>query len=661
MLTLLTFRPEFTAPWRGRSEFTQIALSKLTRKQIGEMIRRRAGRAVIPDVLVNRIVERTDGVPLFVEEFTTLILESGLLDRGVSTIESTVLNIIPPTLQDLLLARLDRMASNPDVVQIAAAVGREFPYLLLAAVCDIPEAQLTAELDKLVGAEVLFQKGRLPEARYIFKHALIQDAAYGALLKKKRQQFHQRIGFALEAKFPETARLQPEVLAHHFTEAGQTERAVRYWLAAGRRAVERSANVEATEHLSRGVSLISELPESPARDELELDLLTALSAPLMAVKGYTIPEVERMFFRARELCQRSAASGTLFLAVHGLYRYSVVRGKLTEARELADEAFALAEKLGDASLIVEGHRARALVTGFQGQFEECLHHASETVRLYDPERERSHAFVYGADPVTVAKIFAAWSDWFLGRPRAAVRTCDEILAQTARVGHAHSRAFALGFALATVHAFRRDWAAVSRWADETIRLATEHSFSFWPGWGQVLKGAAIGHQGSPLAGAGVIREWLARFAAVGVAMGRPFGLALLAELLLEAGDLTGAGRVVEEALEIETAHPGCYRAEVHRLHGRVLAATGGGSPGRSRVRNRHPHRPRAALADVGTARGRRPRRAAERSRPRADAARTTRRLRHGAGRDRDRETHRYACLKHLSTLCVAYGIHQAPP
>lgn len=574
VLTVVTFRPEFTAPWRGRSDFTQIALSKLTRKQIGEMVRRRAGKAV-PDLLVNRIVERTDGVPLFVEEFTTLIAESGLLEQSGPMADSAVLTLIPPTLQDLLLARLDRMASNPDVVQTAAAIGREFSYPLLAAVCELAEAQVRAEIEKLVRAEVLFQKGKLPDARFSFKHALIQDAAYGSLLKKKRQQIHQRIGLVLETQFPETARLQAEVLGHHFTEAGQPERAIGYWLAAGRRAVQRSANVEAVDQLSRGLKLISELPESPARDELELDLLTTLSAPLMAVKGYTIPEVERLFLRARELCQRIAASGPLFMAVHGLYRYSVVRGDLTTARELADEAFALAERLGDASLQVEGHRARALVTGFAGQFEECLHHAAETVRLYDPDRERTHAFIYGADPVTIANVFAAWSDWFMGRPRTAVRKCEAILAQTARLGHSHSRAFALGFALGTINAFRRDWAAVARWADETIQIANEHTFAFWPGWGQILKGAAIGHRGRPVEGAGVVREWLARFASVGVGMGRPFGLALLAELLLAAGDATGAERALEEALEIEAAHPGCYRAEVHRLLGRAVAATGG--------------------------------------------------------------------------------------
>jgi len=498
-----------------------------------------------------------------------LARESGLMD-GTST-DTALMAVIPPSLQDLLVARLDRMASNPEVVQIGAVIGREFPFPLLAEVCTLPPENLQAELDKLVRAEMLFQKGRGDDARYVFKHALIQDAAAGSLLKRKRQQVNLKIGSALEAKFPDVVERNPEILAHHFTEAGQTEPAIRYWLAAGRRGVERSANVEAIEQLTRGRTLLDELPHSVKRDELELELLTALSAPLMAVRGYTIPEVERMFGRARELSRQMAASLPLFQALHGLYRYSVVRGNLTGSQELAAESFALAQKLGDVSLLVEAHRAMALVNGFAGRFADSLHHAELAIKLYDRERERSHAFVYGADPVTIALIFTAWSNWFFGRPREAVARCEEVLAQTAKLGHAHSRAFALGFAPATIHAFRRDWKETERHADETIRIATEHSFSFWPGWGQILKGAAIGHRGQLDEGIAVIRDWLGRFGGVGVRMGRPFGLVLLTELLLKAGDRAEAWRVVSEALDVEQQQPGCYSAEVHRVAGNVLA------------------------------------------------------------------------------------------
>ncbi len=569
ILTVFTFRPEFKAPWQGRSEFIQIALGKLTRRQIAEMIRRRTGRDAVSDSLVNRIAERTDGVPLFVEEFTTLAQESGLMEGAAG--DTALMAVIPPTLQDLLVARLDRMASNPEVAQVGAVIGREFSFKLLADVCTLAPADLQVELDKLVRAEVLFPKGRGEDARYAFKHALIQDAAAGSLLKKKRQQVHLKIGGSLEAKFPEVVERNPEILAHHFTEAGQTEPAIRYWLAAGRRSVERSASVEAIEQLTRGHKLLEELPPSPRRDELELELLTALSAPLMAVRGYTIPEVERMFGRARELSRQMAASRPLFLALHGLYRYSIVRGNVVGSQELAGESYALAERLGDESLIVEAHRAKALVNGFAGRFADSLRHAELAMKLYDRERERSHAFVYGADPVTIAMIFSAWSHWFFGRPREAVARCEEVLAQTAKLGHAHSRAFALGFAPATIHAFRRDWAETERWADETVRLATEHSFSFWPGWGTILKGAAIGHRGRPDEGIALIRDWLGRFGGVGVRMGRPFGLVLLAELLLAVGDRADAARVMAEARDIEHDQPGCYSAEVQRVLGNVLA------------------------------------------------------------------------------------------
>ena len=272
MLTLLTFRPDFHAPWRSLSHLTQIALNRLTRKQIGEMMRRRLKRQDIPEAIVARLVDRTDGVPLFVEEFTSLLAEAGMLDRGPQVIatESSVLETIPTTLQDLVTARLDRLASDPEFVQLAATIGREFSYELIARTTALPDHEVEAELKKLIRAEILFPKGSPPRCTYYFKHALLQDAAYRSLLRKRRQDFHLKIAESLEQYFPEVVATQPELLARHFTGACDWQRGFTYWLNAGKRSQARYAAREAINSFSRGIELLTNLPESPERDMLEL-------------------------------------------------------------------------------------------------------------------------------------------------------------------------------------------------------------------------------------------------------------------------------------------------------------------------------------------------------------------------------------------------------
>ena len=285
VLSLLTFRPEFETPWKSKPHQTQIALNRLTKRQIGEMMRKRAHRQDIPETIVNQVVERTDGVPLFIEEFTSLIVESGILDRPLEDSGSALMqHVIPATLHDLLLARLDRMASNREVIQLAATIGREFSFALLLTAGTLPEAELRQELDKLVHAEILFQKGQGDAASYIFKHALLQDAAYRSMLSKKRQQCHRRIAESLETRFPDVVASQPDLLAQHFTEAAVTDKAIPYWLKAGQRSQEQSANLEAIQQFNRGLSLVMTQPESPQRDMQEMGFKLPLSAVLMGRK-----------------------------------------------------------------------------------------------------------------------------------------------------------------------------------------------------------------------------------------------------------------------------------------------------------------------------------------------------------------------------------------
>ena len=314
ILALLTFRPDFSPPWTGRSHCTQVTVHRLPRQQAVEVIRQVAHGKDLPPEVVEQIVARTDGVPLFVEELTKMVLESGLLQEREE--RYALLGPLPPlaipaTLHDSLMARLDRLATVKGLAQLVATLGREFSYALLQAVSPWDEGTVQRGLQQLVEAEFLYQRGLPPQATYLFKHALIQEAAYQSLLRSTRQQYHQRIAQVLEARFPEVVETQPELLAHHYTEAGLTDRAVDYWLRAGQRASERSANQEAISQLTTGLALLRSLPPTPARTQQELLLQTTLGPALMAVKGQAAPEVEHAYARARELCQQLGETPSL--------------------------------------------------------------------------------------------------------------------------------------------------------------------------------------------------------------------------------------------------------------------------------------------------------------------------------------------------------------
>lgn len=317
-LGIFTFRPEFETPWHSKPHQTQIALSRLTRRQIRDMMRQRLGSVELREVVVDQIAKRSDGIPLFIEEFTTLLKETDALSSA-NAAEAQLNLAIPASLQGLLMARLDRLQSDRSVVQLASVIGREFTFALLAAASDKDPIVLEKELALLVDAAILFQKGKIPGASYIFKHALIQDSAYNSLLKKGRQQMHERIATTLEVSFPEVANRQPELLAHHFTEAAQVNRAIPYWLKAGKKAQAVSANVEAISHLRRGLSLLATLEPSRERDELEFAFQTTLGPVLMAARGWSAPEVGEAIERARQLCGDIGSLSDQFFVLWGLW------------------------------------------------------------------------------------------------------------------------------------------------------------------------------------------------------------------------------------------------------------------------------------------------------------------------------------------------------
>jgi predicted ATPase len=343
------------------------------------------GNALPPEV-VEQVVAKTDGVPLFVEELTKMVLESGLLQERVERYElSGPLPplAIPTTLHDSLMARLDRLAAVKGLAQIGATLGREFAYDLLQAVSPWDEGMLHQGLHQLVAAEFLYQQGLPPQATYRFKHALIQDAAYQSLLRSTRQQYHQRIAQVLAAQFPETAETHPELLAHHYTEAGLNQQAVVYWQRAGQRALERSANLEAIEHLTRGLNVLKTLPDTPERAQQELDLQTTIGPALMVVKGYAAPELLQAYARARALCQQVGETPQLFQVLRGLWNFYLLRMELQTARELGEHLLTLAQHVGDPALLLGAHSALGNTLNYLGEFAASQAHFAQGTALYD--------------------------------------------------------------------------------------------------------------------------------------------------------------------------------------------------------------------------------------------------------------------------------------
>jgi predicted ATPase len=394
LLILLTARPEFRLPWHPRAYLTQLTLTHLSRPHVEAMITQLTGGTTLPAEVVEQIVTKSDGVPLYVEEMTKAILGSGVLRQadGHYELVGPWTSAIPTTLQDLLMARLDCLATAKGVALLAATIGRHFPYEWLHAVSSLDEAALQRELGKLMDAELVYQRGIPPQATYTFKHALIQEATYQSLLKRTRQQYHHRIAQVLEARFPATIETQPELLAHHNTEAGLGGQAVNYWLRAGQRALERSAHQEAMSHLTKGLEVLTTLPESAERTRHELDVLVALGIALIAIKGQAAPDVERVYARARELGRQVEKTPHLFPVLFGLWGFYEAQGKVQTARELAEQLLILAQHLQDSALLLEAHHALGATLFWHGEVAPARAHLEQGIALFAPQQHRSLAF-----------------------------------------------------------------------------------------------------------------------------------------------------------------------------------------------------------------------------------------------------------------------------
>jgi predicted ATPase len=400
ILTLFTFRPDFSPPWTRRAHLTQVTLNRLPRRQAAELTGRVAHGKALPAEVVAQVVAKTDGVPLFLEELTKMVLESGLLQEREERYElSGPLPplAIPTTLHDSLMARLDRLAAVKGLAQLGSTLGREFAYDLLQAVSPWDEDTLQRGLQQLVAAEFLYQQGLPPYATYRFKHALIQDAAYQSLLRSTRQRHHQRIAQVLEARFPEICDTQPELVAQHYTAAGFHEQAISYWQRAGQRASDRLAYLEAINHFTTGIELLKTLPETPEHTQQALTLHIALGAALQVTKGLAAPEVEHAYTQAYALCQQVGETPELIPFLHGLWRFYTARAQLRTARELGETLLRLAQHADDPALTVIAHHALGVTWFYLGALPAARQHLEAGIARYTPEQRRAPVFRMGLD------------------------------------------------------------------------------------------------------------------------------------------------------------------------------------------------------------------------------------------------------------------------
>jgi class 3 adenylate cyclase/predicted ATPase len=578
LLIVLVFRPEWALPWNGGRDYSRIALSPLSRDEAATLVTHVAGDKRMPEPVLQRLVANTDGNPLFVEELTKTVLESGVLREAEDRYEVAAPSLtlaIPTTLHDSLIARLDRLGPAKSVAQLAAVLGRTFPYELLQAMSAADVATLDRALAQLLDAGLLYEQRPRPHARYLFKHALIQEVAYQSLLRSVRQQYHQRAAEVLSEKFPETAETHPELVAHHYTEAGLAAQAIPYWQRAGERAVGRSANQEAIGHLTKGLALLSQLPEGPQRVQYELGLQLALGPPLMATRGYSAQDVEKVFGRAHELCRQIGETPQLFNAVRGLRQFYQIRGDTQRAHELGGQLLRLAERVQDTGQLLEAHNAVGGALFWMGDFASAQEHFEQVLRLYDPQKHRAHVSRYGNDPAVVGHSYTAWTLWYLGFTDRSLSHLDRMFAVAREVATPFTMASALAYATA-LHYFRREPRETRERAEQTIAISNEHGFPFWLAMTTSLRGWALGEQGESAEAIALLRQGMAISQAVRSELARPHYLTMLAQALARAGQWSDAHALLEEARATVARYDDRTHdaADVYHMTGELLLSRG---------------------------------------------------------------------------------------
>jgi predicted ATPase len=567
LLLLITARPEFRPPWGMRSHHSTISLAPLDRSQVRDMVAELSARHALPKQIVDGLAERTGGVPLFVEEVTRLLLERG---------EEGGIQAIPPTLQQSLTARLDRLGQAREVAQIGAVIGRDFSYALLRATAGMEDAPLQMALERLAEADILLVQGLPPESEYRFKHALIQDAAYENLLKSRRQVLHRRVAEALRDKVVAGAATEPELLAHHFTQAGLTEEAIEWWNRAGQRSLQRSALLEAIAQFTRALDQIAILPSTPALRREEIKLQVALITPLIHVKGYAAPETRAAAERARLLIEQAEALGEatedpllLFTVLYSFWVVDFVRFNGDAMRELAAKFLTLAEKQGASAPLMIGHRLMGASLTLTGEITEGRSHHDQALALYDPAEHRSLSMRFAQDIRVATLSYRSQALWLLGYPEAALADTKNALGDAREISQAATLMYALHMATYTA-IYCGDYAAAEKYSDELIALGHEKTTPIWKALGIMHQGWILSLTGKASEAIPTITSGLDGFRATGATQFAPLYLSYLAKAHADVGQFDDAWRCVGDATnQIKSTKETWHDAEVRRLAGEI--------------------------------------------------------------------------------------------
>jgi len=571
VLILFTFRAEFEPPWVGLPNVGILTLGRLDRSEVESIVAQVTGGRMLPAEVMEQIVAKTDGNPLFVEELTKAVLEAGILveDAEGYRLDGPLPPLaIPETLQDSLMARLDRLAPVREIAQIGAAIGREFSYSLMRALVGRDESALKHALAQLEQAELVFRRGEAPEAVYSFKHGLVRDAAYESLLKSRRHQLHGQIARTLEERFPEVVATEPEIVAHHFTEAGLFESASNYWLRAGQQAARRSANAEALNHLARGLELLPNIDDPMLRNKSELLLQTSLGNSLRATKGWSIDSVKHAYTRALQLCKEGGFDEHTFPAAFGLWTWNFVRAALGEAQALAEHLLNAAENVDDPAYRVLAHEALGFTLFAHGKFAAAHAELERSISMSKGSQAAAYLDLSAQDPRVHVRVYDGIVLWFLGYPDQALQLC----AQARRYADASQNPFSEAVARTItlrVHQFRGEAAVVARQADAAIALCEEHEFVHYLAMTLILRGWARAQQGEFEKGIAEIQAGLEKERATGALLYESYALGLLADVCIKNERYAQAFDFLHQAqlrLDEENSER-FYAAEIYRLLG----------------------------------------------------------------------------------------------
>ncbi len=560
ILLLCTFRHEYGAHWLGLPHVTRIEVNRLDQGHASAIVASLMEGRTRLDSAIDAIVEKTDGVPLFIEELTKAALESAAADRGPQRAPRRGREdplALPSTLKDSLMSRLDRLPLAENVMPVGAAIGRSFSYRVLAAVTGLDPGVLGPALSQLVDAELLFQRGEPPDAIYTFKHALVQDVAYGSVLKSRMRELHARIAATVEESFPQVAQNQPEVVAHHYTEATLPRHALPYWERAADQAIARSATIEAIAHIEAALKQNEREADAEARAANELRLREKLCVPLEA-RGWGSEDIEANLTRLHDLVTGRGDDPQLFTILHGLFGTHLIGGSIERARDYALRMLEIAERRQDDALTVLSRHALGMSAFLIGKLDAALDHFDAAIRLRPGVADAALRKYYVADPEVVGRAMQAWAEALKMEdadvPDArAEATMTRAATLTEATDHAFTRAYGLSI-LASARQTRGDPEAAAELAEQALELSREEGFPYWEAWAGIVLGWATAMTGAPERGIETLKEGLDLYQRTGSRQIVPYAKALLAEACLYGGRVTEALAALEEIDEMRPTH-----------------------------------------------------------------------------------------------------------